>query len=59
MNKNINVKYIDMPNNIIKQYQYTTKANMNKLKRIGYKEPFYSLEEGIKDYVNNFLNIKL
>ena len=46
----LNKVYATMPNNIKKQYQYTTKANMNKLKSIGYKEPFYSLEEGIKDY---------
>ncbi len=59
MNKNINITYIDMPNNIKKQYQYKTKADINNLKNVGYQEPFYSLEEGIKDYIQNYLNKKI
>jgi len=55
MNKNININYIDMPNNIKNQYQYVTKANLNNLRSIGYTFPFTSLEEGIKDYINNYL----
>ena len=28
---------------------------MTKLKSIGYDKPFTSLEEGVKDYVKNYL----
>ncbi len=35
--------------------QYFTQASMEKLKNIGYDEKFYSLEEGIEDYVKNYL----
>ena len=55
MNKNINLQYIDMPKEIKNQYQYTTKADMKNLLKCGYKDTFYTLEEGIKDYVDNYL----
>lgn len=51
----INIKYIEMPEELKNKYQYYTKADMNKLRKIGYTAPFYSLEEGIKDYVQNYL----
>ena len=56
MNKNINLKYVEMPENIKNQYQYYTKADIKKLFRSGYESDFFSLEDGIKDYVNNHLN---
>ena len=49
------IKYIDMPNDIKKQYQYYTKAEMTKLKNIGYDIPFTSLEDGVEDYLKNYL----
>ncbi len=51
LNKNINVRYIEMPNSIKKQYQYETEANLNKLRSVGYNKNFYSLKEGIADYI--------
>ncbi len=51
LNKNINVRYIDMPENIKSQYQYETKANLDKLRSVGYREKLYSLKEGILDYI--------
>lgn len=53
-----NIKYIDMPEDIRDKYQYFTEANMNKLKQAGYTEMFYSLEDGVKDYVKNYLSKK-
>jgi len=50
-----NIQYIDMPEDIRDKYQYFTEANMNKLKQAGYPEPFYSLEQGVDDYVRNYL----
>ncbi|MBC7826720.1 MAG: ADP-glyceromanno-heptose 6-epimerase [Chitinophagaceae bacterium] len=53
-----NIVYIDMPADIRDKYQYFTEANMNKLKTAGYQEAFYSLENGIDDYVRNYLGVK-
>ncbi|HKH60526.1 MAG TPA: ADP-glyceromanno-heptose 6-epimerase [Flavitalea sp.] len=50
-----NIVYIDMPFDIRDKYQYFTEANMNKLKTAGYQYAFYSLENGIDDYVRNYL----
>lgn len=50
-----NVEWIEMPSDIRDKYQYFTEANMEKLKSIGYTRPFYSLEEGIKEYVQEYL----
>lgn len=51
----ININYIDTPIDIREKYQYFTEADMSKLKAAGYKEEFYTLEEGIDDYVKNYL----
>jgi ADP-L-glycero-D-manno-heptose 6-epimerase len=50
-----NIEFIDMPEDIRDKYQYFTEANMLKLQTAGYQIPFYSLEEGIQDYVQNYL----
>ncbi len=50
-----NIEFIDMPLDIRDKYQYFTEANMSKLLAIGYDKPFSSLEEGVKDYVANYL----
>lgn len=50
-----NIEFIDMPLDIRDKYQYFTEANMSKLRAAGYTEPFYSLEEGVTDYVANYL----
>lgn len=53
-----NTSFIPTPEDIRDKYQYFTEANMNKLKSIGYKKPFYSLELGVEDYVKNYLKDK-
>lgn len=50
-----NIRFIDMPEDIREKYQYFTEANMKKLRDAGYTESFYGLEEGIRDYVQQFL----
>lgn len=55
MNIEESISFIDTPLDIRDKYQYFTEANMQKLVDIGYKEGFYSLEEGIDDYVKNYL----
>jgi ADP-L-glycero-D-manno-heptose 6-epimerase len=49
------ISFIDTPADIRDKYQYFTQANMSKLRSIGYTKPFHSLEEGIADYVKNYL----
>jgi len=51
-----NIEFIDMPEDIRDKYQYFTEANMSKLKAVGYKDDFYSLENGVDDYVRNYLS---
>ena len=51
------IEYIDMPEDLRNTYQYFTEANMDKLRRAGYMESFYSLEKGIDDYVRHYLAI--
>ncbi len=58
LNKEPNIAFIDTPIDIRDKYQYFTEANMKKLKSIGYSKPFNTLEEGVKDYVQNYLEEK-
>ena len=55
MGKQPVIEYIDMPEDIRDKYQYFTEANMSKLQKAGYTEKFCSLEEGVSDYVKNYL----
>ena len=50
-----NIEFIDMPEDIRETYQYFTEANMQKLQNAGYLNHFYTLEEGVDDYVRNYL----
>ncbi len=55
IDKEPNIEYIDMPENIRNQYQYYSKANINKLKDAGYENQCMKLEDSIADYVKNYL----
>jgi ADP-L-glycero-D-manno-heptose 6-epimerase len=55
LNKQANVEYIEMPESIRDKYQYFTQANLHKLFDAGYDQPITSLEDGINDYVKNYL----
>ena len=52
-----NIVFVDMPIDIRDKYQYFTEANMQKLHNAGYQDSFYSLEEGVDDYVRNYLAV--
>jgi ADP-L-glycero-D-manno-heptose 6-epimerase len=56
LDKRTEIKYIDMPEDIRNTYQYFTQATMGKIRSAGYSQPFYSLEEGVDDYVRNYLS---
>ncbi len=49
------IEFIDTPEDIRYKYQYYTEANMVKLRSVGYDKPFYSLESGIQEYIENYL----
>jgi ADP-L-glycero-D-manno-heptose 6-epimerase len=49
------IRFIDMPEDIRDKYQYFTEADMSKLRSVGYNRPFRTLEEGVEDYVRNYL----
>lgn len=49
------IEYIDMPGDIRDSYQYFTEAKMDKLTAAGYTSQLASLEDGIHDYVRNYL----
>jgi ADP-L-glycero-D-manno-heptose 6-epimerase len=55
MNKKSEINYIEMPGSIRDQYQYHTCAEMEKLRSAGYVETITSLEDGVSDYVKNYL----
>jgi len=49
------ISFIDTPVDIRDKYQYFTEANVQKLISTGYPYPFQQLEEGIEDYVQQYL----
>jgi ADP-L-glycero-D-manno-heptose 6-epimerase len=51
----VRIEYIDMPSDLRESYQYYTQATMEKLRKAGYPFPFYTLEEGVFDYVQQYL----
>ncbi len=55
LNREPIIEFVDTPIDIRDKYQYFTEANMTKLKGIGYSKPFHTLEEGVKDYIQNHL----
>jgi ADP-L-glycero-D-manno-heptose 6-epimerase len=55
MGVNPNIEFIDMPDSLINQYQYFTEAHIRKLLTALPGFEFTSLENGIKDYVQNYL----
>jgi len=55
MGKEAMIGFVDTPLDIRDKYQYFTEADMQKLYAAGYKTPFHTLEEGVTDYVSNYL----
>jgi ADP-L-glycero-D-manno-heptose 6-epimerase len=55
MHRTEQIEFIDTPADIRDKYQYFTEAKMEKLRSIGYAKPFTSLEEGVEEYVVNYL----
>jgi ADP-L-glycero-D-manno-heptose 6-epimerase len=50
------IEYVPTPEEIRAKYQYFTQADMSRLRAAGYEAEFTSLEDGITDYVQNYLH---
>lgn len=55
MGKAEDISFIDTPIDIRDKYQYFTEADMSKMLEAGYDGGFHTLEEGVQDYVQNYL----
>lgn len=51
LNKKEKINYIEMPDRLKNKYQYHTLADISDLRIVGYNEKFYTIVEGIKDYL--------
>lgn len=50
------ITYIDIPEDLRDKYQYYTQADMSKWSDAGLPLPQMTLEQGVEDYVRQFLN---
>ena len=49
------VDFIEMPEALKGKYQYYTKADITKLRAVGYRRAMTPIEDAIRDYVQNYL----
>lgn len=50
------ITYIDMPDGLKNKYQYYTQADISKLRRAGFDRPMTRLEDGVADYIGNYMS---
>ncbi|MGD0721244.1 MAG: ADP-glyceromanno-heptose 6-epimerase [Roseiarcus sp.] len=55
LDREVAFDFVAMPYSLRDQYQYFTQAEMAKLRDAGYAAPFRSIEDGVRDYVRNYL----
>lgn len=51
-----NIQFIDIPTDLREKYQYFTQAEMSKWTKAGLPLPSTPLEQGVEDYVRQYLN---
>ncbi|MFQ5985413.1 MAG: ADP-glyceromanno-heptose 6-epimerase [Alphaproteobacteria bacterium] len=56
LGKEPRISYVDTPAPLRDQYQYFTEARMDRLRAAGYDKPFRALEEGVAEYVHDYLS---
>lgn len=56
VNRPPRIEFIDMPAQLVEKYQYFTQAHVERLRAAGYRDPFTSLEQGVADYVQQYLS---
>jgi len=49
------IDYVPMPEALREKYQYRTQAEIDRVRAAGYTAPIASLEDGVRDYVGNYL----
>ncbi len=55
INKNKLIEYIEMPSSLRNQYQNYTRADINKLRSVGYKKEFTNIKKSVSHYITNYL----
>jgi ADP-L-glycero-D-manno-heptose 6-epimerase len=55
LEKPVDIEYVEMPEHLRDRYQYYTKAEMGKLRSLGYDKEATSLNDAIADYIRNYL----
>jgi ADP-L-glycero-D-manno-heptose 6-epimerase len=55
MEREPNIRFIDMPESLRPKYQYFTQADMTKARNAGFTQEFTPLEDGVRDYVQGYL----
>jgi ADP-L-glycero-D-manno-heptose 6-epimerase len=58
MDREVKIEFIDMPEGLQGKYQYFTQSQVGKLRAAGYTRPFTSLEDGVRDYVQGYLQVR-
>jgi len=53
--RRLEIEFFDMPATLRGSYQSRTEAAMTRLRAVGYDRPFTSLEDGVADYIANYL----
>jgi ADP-L-glycero-D-manno-heptose 6-epimerase len=55
LGKPANIRFVDMPEELRKKYQYFTQADITKVRQSGYSKPVTPLGDAVADYVRNYL----
>jgi ADP-L-glycero-D-manno-heptose 6-epimerase len=55
MGRKIDIEFIEMPAELKNKYQYYTRADISKLRNIGYNGKITPLRDAVADYVKNYL----
>lgn len=56
LKKELNIEWVDIPEDIRSQYQYFTEAKMDKLMSEGLSKAKWDVTKGVSDYVENYLS---
>lgn len=56
LGKKENIEYFEMPEVLLGRYQDFTEANMEKIRKVGYKNEFTKIDDAVIDYVKNYLD---
>ncbi|MDR1458220.1 MAG: ADP-glyceromanno-heptose 6-epimerase [Puniceicoccales bacterium] len=55
LNRPVTIDFIDMPGHLVHGYQYYTRADLGKLRKLGYTKSMTGLSDAVVDYVKNYL----